>query len=112
MPLAVGAVLAPLRRSGRHCCLRQSPRSGWLASVARAHAARPAAGSFLRDYVAQRAQMRQSGRKSRQAAGGQSSDYRSTPAATDAKSDLGSKAFPGSLSLRARTTGAFLGALS
>ena len=112
MAPAMGVVVALLRRGGRHCCLRQCPCSSWLVSVACARAAQRATGPFLRGHVVQGGQACQKNREARHAPCAKSAHCRPARAATAAKFDLGSKTFPGSLSLRARATGAILGALS
>src|SRR5262249_46138030 len=113
MPTAVSGVVALLRRGRGYHCRRRVLFSRWVASVSLAHLPPPGAvDPFLRDQTGQTRQMFPSDRESRSGL-----PVRGTPAAIlppsadDPKPSLGSEAFPGSLSLRARATGAFLGAL-
>jgi len=108
MPPLVGHVVAPLLRD----CLRRCIRFCWLTSGSCAYPSRRgAAKPFLRDRIAWSGYMHQSDRESRQVAREQRVHGRSTRSASESRSDLGCQTFPGSLPLRARATGAFLGAL-
>lgn len=113
MPLGVGIIVAPFRRDWYDRSLHRCPCSDWLASFARADPSpRRAADPFLRDHIAQRGQMHPGDRKSRPPARAQNARCNLTGTADHPNARLDSEAFPSSVSLRARTTGAFLGRLA
>ena len=113
MPLGVGIMVAPFRRDRHERCLHQCPCSGWLASVARAHPSpRHAADPFLHDHTAKRGPMHPGDQKSRPPARAQNARCNLTGPADHPNPRLGSEAFRGSVSRRARATGAFLGRLA
>jgi hypothetical protein len=114
VPLGVGIIVAPFWRDQHDRCLHQCRCSGWLASVASAHPSppRPSADPFLRDHTARSGQMHPGDQKSRPPARAQSARCNLTGTADHPNPRLGSEAFPGSVSLRARATGSFLGRLA
>jgi hypothetical protein len=113
MPLGVGIMVAPFRRDRHDRCLHQCPCSSWLASVARAHPSpRHAADPFLHDHTAKRGPMQPGDQKSRPRACAQNARCSLTGPADNPNPRLGSEAFRGSVSRRARATNAFLGRLA
>jgi hypothetical protein len=102
MPPAVGIVIAPLRRDRHDYCLRLCARSRRLAQGARVRPSRWCrTRPLLLFHLAQRGQMHQGRRKSRQAAWSQRAQGRLVGDAPEINSNLGSEALPGSVPSRA-----------
>ncbi len=113
MPLGVGIIVAPFRRDRHDRCLHRCPCSGWLASVGTAHPSpRQADGPFLCDHTAKSGQIHPGDQKSRPPGRARNAPCNLTGTADHPNPHLGSEAFRGSVSRRARATSAFLGRLA